>query len=64
MSRTIPIQAVSAATASATSADGLGCHAGADTMRQAAMEAGKSETLAQYAKDSVSYTHLRAHETG
>jgi chlorophyllide a reductase subunit Y len=51
MSRTIPIQAVNAATASATSADGLGCHAGADTMRQAAMEAGKSETLAQYAKD-------------
>ena len=51
MSRTIPIQAVSAAPTSATSADGLGCHAGADTMRQAAMEAGKSETLAQYAKD-------------
>ena len=51
MSRTIPIQAASAAPASATSADGLGCHAGADTMRQAAMDAGKSETLAQYAKD-------------
>ena len=48
MSRTIPI---SAAPASATPTDGMGCHAGADTMRQAAMEAGKSETLAQYAKD-------------
>ena len=33
------------------SADGLGCHAGADTLRAAAASAGKSETLARYAAD-------------
>lgn len=31
--------------------DGMGCHAGADEMRRAAEKAGKSEILAQYAKD-------------
>ncbi len=31
--------------------DGLGCHAGADTLRAAAQAAGKSEVLAQYAAD-------------
>ena len=31
--------------------DGLGCHAGADTLRAAAEAAGKSDVLAQYAKD-------------
>ncbi|MDZ7813511.1 MAG: chlorophyllide a reductase subunit Y [Ideonella sp.] len=31
--------------------DGLGCHAGADTLRAAALAAGKSELLAQYADD-------------
>jgi chlorophyllide a reductase subunit Y len=30
---------------------GVGCHAGADTMRKAAEEAGKSEVLEQYAED-------------
>ncbi len=33
------------------SGDGMGCHAGADEMRRAAEKAGKSEILAQYAKD-------------
>ena len=33
------------------SADGLGCHAGADTLRAAAREAGKSEVLDRYAAD-------------
>lgn len=37
--------------APAASADGLGCHAGADQLRAAAAAAGKSETLDQYAKD-------------
>ncbi len=35
----------------ATKGDGLGCHAGKDKLREAAMAAGMSETLGQYAKD-------------
>ncbi|MBK5912391.1 chlorophyllide a reductase subunit Y [Rhodothalassium salexigens] len=35
----------------ATKGDGLGCHAGAAEMRQAAEKAGKSETLKRYAED-------------
>jgi len=35
----------------ATKGDGLGCHAGADEMRRAAEQAGKSETLDRYAAD-------------
>lgn len=31
--------------------DGVGCHSGKDAMLEAAQQAGKSETLAQYAKD-------------
>ena len=50
MARTIPIQAVPAQAAQAP-ADGLGCHAGADQMLEAARSAGKSEVLDQYAKD-------------
>ncbi|NDB45501.1 MAG: chlorophyllide a reductase subunit Y, partial [Betaproteobacteria bacterium] len=50
MARTIPIQAVTAQAAQAP-ADGLGCHAGADQMLEAARSAGKSEVLDQYAKD-------------
>jgi 3,8-divinyl chlorophyllide a/chlorophyllide a reductase subunit Y len=37
--------------AEAAKVDGLGCHAGKDEMRKAAMAAGKSETLERYAKD-------------
>jgi chlorophyllide a reductase subunit Y len=50
MARTIPIQPVAAQAAQAP-ADGLGCHAGADQMLEAARSAGKSEVLDQYAKD-------------
>ncbi len=39
------------------SADGMGCHAGADEMRAAAQNAGKSEILAQYAKDYPTGPH-------
>ncbi|MFM9927308.1 chlorophyllide a reductase subunit Y [Variovorax sp. H27-G14] len=35
----------------ATEGDGMGCHSGADAMREAARAAGKSDTLDQYAKD-------------
>ena len=35
----------------ATKGDGMGCHAGADEMRKAAEQAGKSETLKRYADD-------------
>jgi len=37
--------------------DGLGCHAGKDQMRRAAAAAGKSESLAQYAKDYPAGPH-------
>lgn len=35
----------------ATETDGLGCHAGKDKLREAAMAAGMSETLGRYARD-------------
>jgi chlorophyllide a reductase subunit Y len=47
--RTIPIQPASAG--SPQPIDALGCHAGADAMQSAARSAGKSEVLAQYARD-------------
>ncbi|MEM9792284.1 MAG: nitrogenase component 1, partial [Pseudomonadota bacterium] len=37
--------------------DGIGCHAGADEMRTAAEMAGKSDILAQYAKDYPTGPH-------
>ena len=37
--------------------DGLGCHAGRDTMRAAAEKAGMSETLSRYAKDYPAGPH-------
>jgi chlorophyllide a reductase subunit Y len=39
------------ANAQALQGDGVGCHSGQDTMRAAALAAGKSEVLAQYAQD-------------
>lgn len=45
----IPIQ--KAAEPGTAPADGLGCHAGRDTLRAAAQAAGKSETLERYAAD-------------
>jgi chlorophyllide a reductase subunit Y len=47
--RTIPIQPAPAG--AAPSVDGLGCHAGAEALQTAARAAGKSEVLAQYARD-------------
>jgi|GEM_PF-78170 len=41
----------------AGSADGLGCHAGADEMRKAAESAGQSALLEQYAKDYPTGPH-------
>jgi chlorophyllide a reductase subunit Y len=41
----------------ATTQDGMGCHAGAAEMKKAAEAAGKSETLAQYAKDYPTGPH-------
>ena len=49
MSKTIPI--VPLTVPAATTGDGMGCHSGAEAMLQAAKTAGKSEVLAQYAKD-------------
>ena len=49
--RVIPINVA------ATKSDGLGCHAGKDELRNAAAAAGKSETLAQYAKDYPAGPH-------
>ncbi len=47
MARTIPITPAPAAAPT----DGLGCHAGTDALQAAARAAGKSEVLAQYARD-------------
>ncbi len=41
----------------ATQTDGIGCHSGAEKMREAAAAAGKSETLEQYAKDYPTGPH-------
>ena len=52
MSHTIPIIPMPAAPIStALEGDGMGCHSGGEAMLAAAKSAGKSETLAQYAKD-------------
>jgi chlorophyllide a reductase subunit Y len=45
MARTIPIQST------ALEGDGLGCHAGGETLLAAAKQAGKSEILRKYAED-------------
>ncbi len=50
-SRALPIVDASAINTAATTADGLGCHAGAGEMLAAAKAAGKSETLDRYAAD-------------
>jgi chlorophyllide a reductase subunit Y len=56
MSKTIPIVAAPAtpsasAGTTAIEGDGMGCHAGGEKMLAAAKASGKSEVLAQYAKD-------------
>ncbi|MDX2219639.1 MAG: chlorophyllide a reductase subunit Y [Burkholderiales bacterium] len=50
--RTIPIQQVGA-----QPGDGKGCHAGRQTLQEAAAAAGKSEVLAQYARDYPAGPH-------
>ncbi len=49
MTAVIPIVPVKVPTA--LEGDGMGCHSGGDTLLAAAKAAGKSDTLAQYAKD-------------
>jgi len=54
MSKTIPIVPASQAPAGMSTAiegDGMGCHSGGEKMLAAAKASGKSEVLAQYAKD-------------
>ena len=51
MQRTIPITPITPVSEAAPSAEGLGCHAGADALQAAARAAGKSEVLEQYAQD-------------
>ncbi|MCR9221203.1 MAG: chlorophyllide a reductase subunit Y [Alphaproteobacteria bacterium] len=50
-------EAVNAAATPEGAGDGLGCHAGADTLREAAAAAGKSEVLEQYAQDYPTGPH-------
>lgn len=61
MSKTIPIVAASAAT-TAIEGDGMGCHAGGEKMLAAAKASGKSEVLAQYAKDYPTDPHAGPHD--
>ena len=53
MARTIPIQPVApeGLQTTALEGDGMGCHAGGETLLAAAKQAGKSEILQQYAQD-------------
>ena len=53
MTRTIPITPVAAnqGVTTALEGDGMGCHAGGETLLAAAKQAGKSQVLDQYAKD-------------
>ena len=52
-----PLEASPDVDLAATRTDGLGCHAGKETMRAAANAAGMSETLGQYAKDYPTGPH-------
>jgi len=53
MARTIPIQPAvpEGLQTTALEGDGMGCHAGGETLLAAAKQAGKSEILQQYAQD-------------
>ena len=66
MNKTIPIVAASAAPASAPTTaiegDGMGCHAGGEKMLAAAKASGKSEVLAQYAKDYPAKPNAGPHD--
>jgi chlorophyllide a reductase subunit Y len=56
----VPAQAL--ANPAAAQADGMGCHSGQETMRAAAAQAGKSETLARYARDYPLAAHNGPHD--
>ena len=58
----IPITPTPAADAAASGVDGLGCHAGAQTLRAAAQQAGKSAVLDQYARDYPLADHNGPHD--
>lgn len=60
--RPISIPVVALPVPAAVQGDGVGCHSGADAMRAAAGAAGKSETLAQYAKDYPPAPHAGPHD--
>ncbi len=66
MNKTIPIVAAPVAPASASSTaiegDGMGCHAGGEKMLAAAKASGKSEVLAQYAKDYPAKPNAGPHD--
>ena len=61
MNAVIPIHPAPAAT-TAIEGDGMGCHAGGDALLAAAQAAGKSELLAQYARDYPKSEHVGPHD--
>ena len=64
MSKTIPIANASEAVGHSTAieGDGMGCHAGGEKMLAAAKASGKSEVLAQYARDYPMDAAAGAHD--
>ena len=63
MNKTIPIVAAPvAAPGTAIEGDGMGCHAGGEKMLAAAKASGKSEVLAQYAKDYPAKPNAGPHD--
>ena len=58
---TIPIVPASGSS-TAIDGDGMGCHAGGETLLAAARAAGKSEVLAQYALDYPKGAHVGPHD--
>lgn len=65
MSTVIPIHPAQAATAGSKptlDGDGMGCHAGGETLLAAARSAGKSQVLDQYTKDYPREAHAGPHD--
>ena len=63
-SKTIPIHAAppEGVVSTALEGDGMGCHAGGETLLAAAKSAGKSEVLQQYAQDYPRKEHAGPHD--
>ena len=63
-SKTIPIHAAppEGVVSTALEGDGMGCHAGGETLLAAAKSAGKSEVLQQYAQDYPRNEHAGPHD--